>query len=181
MDSTWLIKARALRDEAYEALLTNPAYLAFKAFDDTVVSLGGAPMFELRAPSSPVHEAAKRVMETAAKKSADGFKIAQGDAAEIVLRNASEPLTLGDLMGAAMSRGAEIRGVDPLANFRSTLSKDHRFKAFRHGSQYLWWLGDRPLPPAWNETTVLTSTVSTVASSDPSDQKGGDGDAPSTT
>lgn len=180
MDSEWLIKARALRDEAYEALLTNPAYMAFKTFDDAVVSLGGAPMFELRAASSPVHEAAKRIVETVSKRAGESAKIAQGDAAEIVLRLANKPLSISTLMQQAIERGAEIGGRDPLGNFRSTLSKDDRFTAVRRGQFYVWWLAGVPLPPMVSETAVQRYQAETAASLISSDQKGGDGDAPST-
>lgn len=151
MDTTWLDKARDLREQAFEALQRSPAYIAFKAFDDAVVSMGGTPLLGSGHHVEPVRSATTRVFEALVKRAADGGKLSHGDAAEIVLRQRNEPLPIGRLMEFVTEKGIEIGGNDPVNNFRSTLSKDNRFESRKRGNMYFWWLTNEPLPPQWNE------------------------------
>ncbi|MHA0316996.1 hypothetical protein ACXY7D_03425 [Sphingomonas melonis] len=181
-ESSWLEKARAVRQEAYEALLASQPYAAFKAFDDAVVALGGSPLFETPDPSSSLRATASRVLDAVVKRAGEGRKLPQADAAEIALRQQREPMPIGRLMEAAIERGAEIGGNDPLNNFRSTMSKDKRFRPCRRNNMYFWWLTGEPLPPSWNEPEPddLESLIG-PGSSVSTNQEGGDGHAPATT
>jgi hypothetical protein len=181
MDSTWLEKARDLRQQAYDALQASPAYIAFKTFDDAVVSLGGTPLLSSSEHAEPVKAAATRVFEALVKRSVDGRKMSHGDAAELVLRQHKEPLPIGRLMEAVTKKGVDIGGNDPLNNFRSTVSKDARFRSCKRNNTYFWWLTNDPLPPTWNEAADPDLLTESAVSSEPSSEKGGDGDAPATT
>lgn len=145
MEQSFLAKARELRAIAWDAVTVSEEFRAFKAFDDAVVSLGGNPLYEIGA--GPIRDQAKRIVDAAAKRLADGKKLSQGDAAEVVLRMTGLPMNIAELMEAAVEKGAEVRGSDPLSNFRSTISKDDRFYSVKAGSHYYWWLKDKPLPP----------------------------------
>ncbi|TCP71278.1 MULTISPECIES: hypothetical protein [unclassified Sphingomonas] len=171
VDSSWLEKARDLRQQAYEALQATPAYAAFKAFDDAVVGLGGAPFFEASPHAQPVKVAAARALDAAVKRTADSRKLSQGDAAELVLMQHQEPLPIVRLMEEVQAKGAEIGGTDPLNNFRSTVSKDPRFRTSKRNNMYFWWLTDQPLPPQWNEPTDPDLLTASVGSSSHSDQE----------
>lgn len=147
MDSQWLEKTRALRDEAFDALLSSSDYIAFKAFDDAVVRLGGSPLLDMQ-PSS-LKAAASRVVGNAAMKMGDARRLSQADYAELALKQKNEPLPIGRLLASALEKGAVIGGSDPLANFRSTLSKDSRFVSIMRNSMYFWWFSQEPVPAGW--------------------------------
>ena len=179
MDKGWLERTREMRAEAWEAVVSSADYAAFKTFDDAVVSLGGSPMFNL--DNSSLSSTTKRVVEAATRRIADGKKLSQGDAAEMVLRVSRMPLSIAPLMEAVLEKGAEIGGTDPLNNFRSTISKDERFYSVKHGNFYYWWLKDLPLPPRGNETAGPDLLTQPAVSSKLTNQEGGGGHAPTTT
>jgi len=170
-DSSWLEKARDLRQQAYEALQATQAYAAFKAFDDAVVGLGGAPFFEVSPHAQPIKVSAARALDAAVKRSTDTRKLSQGDAAELVLMQHQEPLQISQLMQEVQNKGAEIGGTDPLNNFRSTVSKDARFRTCKRNNMYFWWLAGQPFPPQWNEPTDPDLLTASVGSSLHSDQE----------
>lgn len=93
----------------------------------------------------------------------------QADAAEIALTLRGQPLNLVRLFEAAQELGAEIGGSDPLATFRSSLSKDSRFTSLRTNAGYFWWLSGRPAPRKWSEALGISSNDA----SDPSNREGG--------
>lgn len=149
MESDWLERARVLRAEAWEAVQASPDYVAFKKFDDLVVNMGGASVVPEGDASAAWKSASMRALDAAAKRIADQKKLSQGDAAEMVLLTKREPLLLTNLLQETIAMGASIGGADPLANFRSALSKDERFFVFKHKGSYLWWLSKEPVPAAW--------------------------------
>lgn len=180
MDSTWLERQRILRDEAWDAVTSSSDFFAFKAFDDAVVSLGGTPLFHLDTPRfrSAMHNA----IEATARRATEARKPSQGEAAEIALMKHGRPLHISVFLEAAVDSGAEVGGENPLANFRSTVSKDPRFVTIKRDGQYFWWLAHVALPPDWNEPVdpdllMEASTGSSVSSN----QEGGEGHAPATT
>jgi hypothetical protein len=179
MDSAWLEKVRDLRAEAWDALMSSPDFIAFKTFDDAVVSLGGAPILAM--DSTPLKDVARRVVEAAGARMTENKKLSQGDAAEMVLNQRRIPLSLADLLNGAIEKGAEIGGADPVSNFRSSISKDKRFRSVTRNGKYFWWLVDVPMPPATNETGEPDLLDGSPDSSVPSSQEGGEGNAPATT
>lgn len=149
MESEWLAKARRLRADAWDAVCATPDYIAFKNFDSLVVQMGGTSVLGETDVASNWKSAAQRAVESVARRVSEGKRPSQGDAAEMALRQQREPMSIGRLIEAAMAKGAEIGGSDPLANFRSAVSKDSRFYTIRKGSGYLWWLKGEPLPASW--------------------------------
>lgn len=149
MDAEWLDRARQLRAEAWEAVQSSSAYVAYKHFDDLVVEMGGTSTLSEGDASASWKTSTQRAVEAAARRLTDQKKPSQGDAAEFVLRQARKPLPIGHLFEAAIERGAAIGGSDPLANFRSAVSKDNRFYTLRRGNGYFWWLRGEPVPAAY--------------------------------
>lgn len=179
MESIWLDKTRELRDAAWEALMSSSDFLAFKALDDTVVRLGGAPRDT--SEDRTIGSMLKGVVNAAAQRASEGRKPSQADAAELGLRQANEPLPIGRFYQAAVEKGAGIGGADPIANFRSTVSRDERFVPLRRGNMHFWWLAGEPLPPTWNEPADSDLLNQPAGSSVSSNQEGGEGYAPATT
>ena len=171
-------KTVLLREEALEQLAASPMYAAFKALDDAVMRMGGVPklLFEM----NEIGVIARQVFERAAKAPPpENGRRRHGDAAELALRSGREPLTIGRLMEAAAEHGAEIGGNDPLNNFRSTVSKDARFRSLRRNNMYFWWLTDSPTPNSFNE--LAGPDLLAEPASSPTDQEGGDEHGPATT
>lgn len=163
MASFILEKTRMLRDEAWQAVMESEAFLAFKALDDAYVRMGGSS----RVADDPgaFMEFAKQVVKVASRRMAENRKLSHAEAAEIALHNAAQPLTTPNLLEAAKEAGAEIGGNDPLNNFRSTISKDSRFKSVKKDGTSFWWIEGEPLPPEWNEATSPSLQDEPVASS----------------
>lgn len=149
MESEWLAKARGLRADAWDAVCATPDYIAFKNFDALVVQMGGASVLGDLDAASNWKSAAQRALDGVARRVSEGKRPSQGDAAEMALRQQREPMSIGRLIEAAMAKGAEIGGSDPLANFRSAMSKDARFYTIRRDTGFHWWLTGEPLPAAW--------------------------------
>ena len=176
--SKLLEKTVLLREEALEELAASPAYATFKALDDAVMRMGGVP--KLLFEANEIGGIARQIFGRATKAALpENGKRRHGDAAELALRSAREPLPISRLMDEAAEHGAEIGGNDPLNNFRSTVSKDPRFRSLRRNNLYFWWLADSPIPDSFNELAgpdLLTEPASSSA-----DQEGGDGHGPATT
>lgn len=168
MDDDWLGKARELRAEAWDAVQASPPFVAFKKFDDLVVEMGGASSMPAIDLASSWKGAAQRAVDSAAKRFSDHKKLSQGDAAEVVLRRGAEPVPIGRLIEKVVQLGVVLGGSDPVANFRSMMSKDERFYTLRRNNMYFWWVKDEPLPSGWQpETdTVLPSPTAEYATNE---------------
>jgi hypothetical protein len=187
---TIIEKAKAIRSEALAAWIASPDFAAFKASDDFVVALGGESVMPAGLQDSPkvngldsprmreIGAAAARRLEIhiASKQQ----RITQADAAEAALRDKGEPLPVGRFMEAAEAKGASFAGKNPLANFRSAVSKDERFYSFARNNMYFWWFKGEPLPLGWNETADPDLLAESAASSVLSSQEGGDAHAATT-
>lgn len=149
MDAEWLDRARQLRAEAWEAVQVTAAFIAFKKFDDLVVDMGGTTALGEIDVAATWKATTQRAVEAAARRLSDVKKPSQADAAEMALRQKREPIPIGLLLASAIELGAAIGGTDPLANFRSALSKDERFYALRRNNMHFWWLKGEQPPAHW--------------------------------
>ncbi|MGS1015591.1 hypothetical protein [Allosphingosinicella humi] len=178
MDSL-LKKTGALRAEAWAALEASEHFSAFKALDDAVVALGGKSAM----PSTSVAENAnpERTKHTQANHGGSrevGKRISHADAAYMALKEADEPLPVGRLLESAVAHGASLRG-NVLANFRSAISKDKRFRSIMRNNMYFWWFTASPVPQNWKEATdpdLLNQSVAPVSIG----QEGGESHAATT-
>jgi|SRR5947209_15547991 len=172
---TLLTKTMALRDEAWEAVRASEAFRAFQALDQAVITLGGLSRIADAGHIAPANT--NRVVHSSVGHGGSR-RIPQAVAALEALKKAGEPLPIGRLMEKAVEEGLEIGGASPINNFRSTLSKDPRFRSVARGNMYFWWFATSPLPSKWlgNETPDLPLENGSGAS-DHSSQKGGDGHA----
>jgi hypothetical protein len=158
-------KTKHLRDEAWQAVITTPAYKAYKSLDDAVNAMAGSQsQVVITAPSKPRFRTRR---------------ITNGDVAERVLRRSGEPLPIGRWLEAALQDGASVKGDDPLANFRSTVSRDQRFYSLMRNNMYFWWLKSVDLPEGFMPEPEETSDL--LGSGSSASEKGGDGHAPATT
>lgn len=175
MATNYVGKVEELRDAAWRELKASPSFLAFKALDDAVAAMGGQRLVsDAERPRPSVGTFARVKQGRAAKRPS------QSDAAEAALREKGEPLPTGRLMEAAQERGATVGGKDPLANIRSTLSKDDRFYSLMRNNMYFWWLSGVPLPSGWQEAPDLLDQNRSDASPVGTNQKGGEADATAT-
>jgi hypothetical protein len=168
-ESDWLERARELRAEAWDAVQASADFIAFKKFDDLVVGMGGATAIPEINVSSSWKSTAKRAIDAAARRVSEAKKVSQGDAAELALIQARCPLGIGKLLKASISLGAEIRGADPLANFRSAVSKDARFFTIKRDGHHFWWVCNAPIPADWEAIPieVLVKSTETGGSDSP--------------
>lgn len=153
MEAEWIDRARQLRAEAWEAVQATSAFVAFKKFDDLVVDMGGTTALGEVDVAATWKATTQRAVEAVARRLSETKKLSQAEAAEVALMQRREPTPIGLLLEAAIERGAEIRGTDPLANFRSALSKDDRFYVLRRNNMHFWWLKGEPVPPAWHNAS----------------------------
>ena len=161
-----------LRDRALAELFATPAYAILVALDKAVVAAGGATAMAV--PSAkPVSTTLNT--ETPARRRGANRK-SQADYAFDALTVAGEPLSIGRFVEATLSVGGSIGG-DKIANLRSTLSRDDRFKSITANGLYFWWFSDRALPGHWNTEGGLDLAVEPPAVSFYSGQEGGDGHA----
>jgi hypothetical protein len=165
-----------LRQKAWDDLMTSEAFRAFRAADNMVVDLGGQSAMPSTAPSI----APRAVNPRPRLRAIDGSsRLSQGDAGVKALKEAGHPLHINALTNRSKAMGAMIGGGNPVANFRSTLSKDERFYSFRHNGDYWWWLTGVPLPQGWEE--AADDLPFDTAASDSSNQEGGESHAATTT
>lgn len=173
-------KTKALRAEAWQALLATPAYRAFKGLDDAVKAMTGesiAPIDLVAIDKLRVVAARNRIVKTMT-----GIRITQGDVAARVLKRNGEPLPIGRWLEKCVEDGVNIKGDDPLPNFRSTVSRDKRFYAMTRNNMYFWWLTGEPLPSGWNDPADPDLLDESAGSSVHSSRKGGEGhESPATT
>lgn len=179
MADTVLQKTIALRAEVWSDLVKSSVFQSFKALDAAVAAMGGARI--LLGESQPQAEPASA--NGSVNPPVRRRRNSQGDAAEQVLRNSIVPQPIRTLLDAVLSMGVEVRGQDPLANFRSTLSRDPRFKSIMHKGGYFWWLADVALPEGWGEAEAddLVARLASASGSDHSSQEGGGGHAANNT
>lgn len=170
---------RALRDDAWQIVMDSEAFIAFKALDDAYVRMGGAS--RIADDPSPLAGLVRSAVSMAAKRMAENRRLSHAESAEIALRRAGVPMTTPDLMAAAKEAGADIGGADPLNNFRSSVSREGKFKSVRKDGTSYWWLKAEALPSGWNEPADADLLAEPAGSSVPSSQEGGDGHAPATT
>lgn len=181
MASELLERTAALRDEALEAVKASKPYAVFKALDEATVLAGGVSSLANPAPASRAARSRKRKATAPNRAAGDASRVPHGDAADEALSESGEPLHIVALMEAAKAKGAKIGGDNPVNNFRSTLSKDDRFRSVQHNNAFFWWYKDRPLPQNWSEATDPDLLAESAASSFNSNQRGGDGHDPATT
>jgi len=146
MADSMLTKVVALRDEALAKIECSEPYRLAKGLDELVASLGGEARmghYGMAGLNAFLNGASPVVEALAARKRKN---LSQADAAYGALQDAGKPLQVVPLMEAVRERGVEVKGADPLANFRSTLSRDERFVSFRREGQYLWWFKDMMVP-----------------------------------
>jgi hypothetical protein len=175
---TLLKRTDALRAEAWRALMASQHFAAFKAFDDAVVALGGKSVMPPLLPEggTPVgHDEAARPAVSTRRTSK---RISHADAAFMALKEADEPLPVGRLLEAAVAKGASLSG-NALANFRSAVSKDDRFRSIMRNGMYFWWFTASPVPQKWKEATDPDLLDQSVAS-EFSGQEGGENHAATT-
>lgn len=169
-------KTKALRSEAWQAVLATPAYRAFKGLDDAVKAMTGEafepkPHFNGLGDALGGHGAARiRVSK----------RITQADIAERVLKACGEPLPIGRWLEKCIKDGIGVKGDDPLPNFRSTASRDKRFYNFTRNNMYFWWLKGVELPEGWKAAMDPDLPGLSVAA-DSNNQEGGDGHAANNT
>lgn len=166
MQNDWLRKAVAMRDEAWHAIKACDEFTAFKAFDDTVIALGGQSAMPTTVNGHASSEVARVLIERARKAQSDK-RSSNADVAERLLSEAGKPTPLNQLMSDMKKQGVEFGGADPLANFRSTMSRDDRFVSLRRDKSYFWWFAGKPTPPEWNEpgADLLAGTPGSSVSS----------------
>lgn len=181
MPSELLERTAALRDEAWEAVKASKPYAVFKALDDATTVAGGTSALAGPAPVPRVSKPRRRKAGPGNRSNGSIARVPHGDAAEEALREAGEPLQIKPLMEAAIAKGAQISGDNPVNNFRSTVSKDERFASVQRGNTFFWWFEGEPLPPSWNEAAELVFDDGSADSSFYSNQKGGGSHAAATT
>lgn len=173
-------KTEAIRGEAWDALKQSRHFAAFKALDDAVVALGGQSIMVVEAKTQPSARQGLTYLSLNAARRSDAKRVSQAQAAIDALQEAGEPLPIGRLMAAALEKGAKIEGEKPLANFRSTVSKDPRFRSINRNNMYFWWFSQVPVPSKWNEASNLPLENGSDASSSNLSQEGDDSHAATT-
>ena len=135
-------KTKLLRDEAWQAVLASADYRAYKSLDDALKTMTGEESMVLRLDGLP----SPRNVNAGVVKNKLSARITQGDVAARVLKGHGKPLPIGRWLEKSVADGINIKGEDPLANFRSTVSRDKRFYALVRNSMYFWWFTDVGLP-----------------------------------
>jgi hypothetical protein len=166
--STMLHEITSLRDKALLEVVATPAYNVLLALDKAVVAAGGATALSTTNPAP----AAAASGSTPRFRKRDVARKSQGDYASDALIIAGEPLPIGRFVEATLAAGGVIGG-DQIANLRSTLSRDDRFKSIMRNGMYFWWFADRALPAHWNAEGGLNLAVDPPAASSHSSREGG--------
>lgn len=168
-------KTKALRAEAWQAVVARPEYKAFKGLDDAVRAMTGDADVTV---GTGVTQFKPRPVKASPK--APVARVTQADVAATVLRLHGEPLSVGRWLEQSIERGIVIKGDDPLPNFRSMVSRNPRFHNFVRNNMYFWWFSDVELPEGWKEA-VDPDLPGLSTASDSNDQEGGDGHAANNT
>ncbi|MFN5129405.1 MAG: hypothetical protein ACK519_05075 [Sphingomonadaceae bacterium] len=158
-------KLRALRDEAWQAVIKTKEYQEFQILDSVVKQFPQTVVF---APGASLTITGKAARATK--------RVTQVDVAAHVLHQAGEPLTVNEWLKRCLRQGIGVKGEDPLPNFRSTVSRSDRFYNFTHEGTYYWWLKGVALPDKWKKATERDLLSQPVAFN-PEGQKGGEADA----
>jgi hypothetical protein len=155
--------------------MASDAFRAFRATDNMVVELGGQSIMP-KLSTTPKQETRAEINPRPRLRARNGaIRLSQADAAVKALELEGVPLHIRVLTERSGELGATIGGANPLANFRSALSKDERFYSFRQNGEYWWWLTGKQLPEGWEEAADNLPFDS--AASDSSNQEGGDANA----
>ena len=182
MASNYIDSTKGLRDAAWRDVKMSPDYLAFKALDDAVAAMGGDRIiFEAGARTEADRPRASVGTFANIRSTRPVTRLTQAGGAEAALRSNGDPLPIGRLLEEAIKHGAIIGGDKPLANFRSTISKDPRFVSVMRNGMYFWWFKDEALPSGWNEAVGPDLLDGPTASGAHSSQGGGGGHGPATT
>lgn len=171
-------EANDMRARAWAEIVASPAFRAFRAADNMVVELGGVSIMPKLSTDVNRVEVAPKANPKPRVRGIDGKpRLTQAEVGVAVLK-ALGPMDIATLTDMSKDYGAVVGGANPIANFRSTLSKDNRFYSFRHNGDHLWWLSDVPLPEGWDEAAddLLRNAASSFSS-----QEGGDGHAANNT
>lgn len=146
-----LLKIVALRDEAWNHVENSEHFKAWKGLNDAVLALDVTAannetitVFETKTSRS-MNPKPKPNIKRKTKR------VTQSAVAESVLKSMGEPLPVGRWLEKSIERGINIRGDDPLSNFRSTVSRDKRFYNFVRNGMYFWWLNGVELPEKWKK------------------------------
>lgn len=167
-------KLQALRDEAWQAVLNSLEYREFQILDNVVKQLPTRqPMVDMMATTRE-QAFALEVKTSAPTKPVR--RVTQVDVAASVLHRSGEPLNINDWLAKCVSAGIDIKGDDPLPNFRSTVSRSDRFYNFTHDRVFYWWLKNKELPEKWKKATE-PDLLSRPAAFVPTSREGGEADA----
>lgn len=140
-----LEKTIALRDEAWGNVLKSNDYKAFEALETAAAALG-APKTNRVLFASASNKTVVAFANSVDRPKRRTKRITQSQIAERVLKQAGEPLPVGRWLEKCIADGINIKGDDPLPNFRSTVSRDKRFYNFVRNGMYFWWLAGVELP-----------------------------------
>lgn len=152
-----------LRDEAWAAVRETQEYKSFAIID--------AAFKHMKAEfQEPVMTARGDFPKLVRRKPT------HGDIAQKVLIDAKRPLTISSLLDACLDAGMNIAGDDPLASFRSTVSRDDRFKSIKQNGVFYWWLKDVPIPEKWEAESSIFHVLRSSAT--PENEEGGNGHEP---
>ena len=179
MQSSIADRTRLVRDDAWQLVVESEAFIAFKALDDAYVRMGGAS--RLADEPNALAALTRQTFSAVVKRVAEARRVSHAEAAEMALRKAGRPLETPILMAFAKEVGADVGGSDPLNNFRSSVSREGKFRSVRKDGTSYWWFKDEALPSGWNEPADPSLLDEPAGSSVYSSQEGGDGDAPATT
>lgn len=177
MREQWLRDQARLRDAALAELQASDLYRAFRAFDAAVVALGGvsAAHAEVRPERTVEPDQRAEFKDRPEPKASPAAATAYGNHAVQVLETIGRPLSMQDLYDFAVQDGLSVGGTKPLENFRSSISRDHRFKAIGGSNKFVWWFADRDLPKDEGEAEPNMLTKLNGSASPLSSQEGGDG------
>jgi hypothetical protein len=167
-------KLQALRDDAWQAVLSSVEYREFKVLDDVVKQMGEVVVGQAKIATS--REVSLQLSGTATAASKPVKRVTQIDVAKSVLRRHGEPLTINEWLSKSLAQGIGIKGSQPLPNFRSTVSRSDLFYNFTLDRIFYWWLTGVDLPEKWKKATepdLLSQSAAFVHDS----QEGGEADA----
>ncbi|KPF92686.1 hypothetical protein IP81_05705 [Novosphingobium sp. AAP83] len=143
---------QALRDQAWDALRSSPAFAQVCALDDAVVAMGGASILGLAAekpsaaPSAGTFRPSSGNVTINAVYNKSAKRISHAAAAYRALTLAGRPMQSPELLNAARAQGADIGGTKPIINMTSSLSRSDEVYSLRIGGVPHWWIIGQPLP-----------------------------------
>lgn len=155
-DDDVIAQAEALERALKERLMKLPEYRAWVMASNMVTALKSGNM-DIQVLGTGAALAIPRALDNSPprKLRLNLSRPSQGDAAEAVLKEAGRPMTTPEIVAGIRAKGAKVGGQDPLINVSSTLSRDDRFIAMRHGQSSVWTLA-RPTLDFGGETGADT-------------------------